>query len=166
MTQTQEIIIGRVSKLTNGYEGMCMSGGKFLKESQVRYKIIGWIFFQFTFNLSWMTQTQEIITCRVSKFKNGYEGMYISWGQFLKESQVRNKIIGWIIFQFTFNLIQMTQSQEIITCRIWKFMNVYEGMCMSGGKFRKEWQVRNKIIGWFFSNCNSTFYKWLKLRKY
>ena len=30
MTQTQKIIIHRVSKFTNGYEGMCMSGGKFL----------------------------------------------------------------------------------------------------------------------------------------
>ena len=52
-------------KFTNGYEGLCMRGGKFLKEWQVWDKIIGWIFFQFTFNLLWMTQTQEIITHRL-----------------------------------------------------------------------------------------------------
>ena len=30
-TQTQKLITRRVSKFTNGYKGMCMSGGKFLK---------------------------------------------------------------------------------------------------------------------------------------
>ena len=44
-----------------------MSGGKFLKEWQFRDKIIKWIFFQLTHNLLQMTQTQKIITCRVSK---------------------------------------------------------------------------------------------------
>ena len=32
MTQTQKIITHRVAKIHNGYEGMCMSGGKFLKK--------------------------------------------------------------------------------------------------------------------------------------
>ena len=44
-----------------------MNRGKFLKERQVTDKIIEWIFFQFTFNLLRMTQTQEIINHRVSK---------------------------------------------------------------------------------------------------
>ena len=44
-----------------------MSGEKFLKEWQVTDKIIEGIFMQFTFNLLQMTQTQEIITRRVSK---------------------------------------------------------------------------------------------------
>ena len=51
----------------NGYEGMCMSGGKFLEEWQVKDKITEWIFFKFTFNLLQMIETQEIITFRVSK---------------------------------------------------------------------------------------------------
>ena len=29
-------------------------------------------------------------------------------------------------------------------------MNGYEGMCMSGGKFLKDWQVTDKIIVNFF----------------
>ena len=44
-----------------------MSGGKFLMEWQVTDKIIEWIFFQITFNLLQMTQTQKIITHKVSK---------------------------------------------------------------------------------------------------
>ena len=51
----------------NAYEGMCMSGGKFIKEWQVTDKIIESMFFQFTFNLLQMSQTQEIINCGVSK---------------------------------------------------------------------------------------------------
>ena len=39
------------------------------------------------------TQTQKIITCRVSIFTNGYKGMCMSRGKFLKPSQVTNKII-------------------------------------------------------------------------
>ena len=65
----------------NGYEGMCMSGGKFLKEYQVTDKIIEWIFFQFTFNLLQMIQTQEIITHRVLKIHEWiWEDMY-EWGK-------------------------------------------------------------------------------------
>ena len=56
-----------IQPFTNGYEALCMSGEKFLMEWQGTDKIIEWIVFQFTFNLSWMTQTQEIINCRVSK---------------------------------------------------------------------------------------------------
>ena len=69
MTKTQEIITCRVSKLTNGYEEMCMIGRKFLKEWQMRDKIIESILSQFAFNHLWMTQTQEIIdlTCRILK---------------------------------------------------------------------------------------------------
>ena len=44
----------------------------------------------------------------------------------------------------------MTQTQEIITHSIWKFTNGYEGMCMSGVKFPKPWQVTDKIIEWLF----------------
>ena len=43
----------------NGYEGMCMSGGKFLKPWQVTDKISEWIFMQATFNILRVTQTQK-----------------------------------------------------------------------------------------------------------
>ena len=36
----------------NGYKGMCMSRGKFLKPWQVTHKISEWIFSQFTFNFT------------------------------------------------------------------------------------------------------------------
>ena len=49
-----------------------------------------------------------------------------------------DKIIECFFFQFTFNLLEMTQTQEIINRRVYKFMNGYEGMGMSGGKFLKE----------------------------
>ena len=101
-------------------------------------KIIEWIIFLFTFNLLWMTQTQEVITCRVLKFTNGYEGMCMSGGKFLKEWQVTDKIIESIFFQFTLNLLWMTQTQEIITHMVSKFMNGYEGMCMTRAKFFPE----------------------------
>ena len=55
---------------------------------------------------------------------------------------MKDKIIESIFFQFTFNLLQMTQSQKLITHKILHFMkkltNGYEGMCMSGGKFLME----------------------------
>ena len=44
----------------------------------------------------------------------------------------------------------MTQIQEIINHRVLKFTNGYEELCMSGAKFLKEWEMCNKIIGWFF----------------
>ena len=43
-----------------------------------------------------------------------------------------DKIIGLLfIFQFTFNLLQMTQTQEMITCKVlkihkWIWQDVYE----------------------------------------
>ena len=56
-----------------------MSGRKFLKESKLTDKIIEWIFFQFTFNLLQMTQTQEIINCRVSKIYKSVWGDVYEW---------------------------------------------------------------------------------------
>ena len=64
MTQTQEIINHRVSKFMNGYEGMCMSRGKFSKPGQVRGKFIESIFVQ----PLQMTQTQKIITYMILTF--------------------------------------------------------------------------------------------------
>ena len=131
MTQTQKIITHRVLKIHKWIWGMCMNRGKFLKPWQVTDKIIEWIFFQFTFNLLQMTQTQEIINVGFPKFTNGYEGMCMSRGKFLKEWQVTDKIIESIFFQFTFNLLWMTQTQKIINHRVskiheWIWGDVYE----------------------------------------
>ena len=56
-----------------------MNRGKFLKPWQVTDKIIESIFFQFTFNLLWMTQTQEIINHRVSKIHEWIWGDVYEW---------------------------------------------------------------------------------------
>ena len=82
----------------------------------------------------------------------------MSWGKFLKKWQVRDKIIESNFIQFTFIFLQMTQTQKIIVGFL-KFMNGYEGMCMSGRKFPMDWQVTDKIIESNFSNLYSTFYK-------
>ena len=70
----------------------------------------------------------------------------------------------------------MTQTQEIINHRVSKFMNGYEGMCMSRGKFSKPGQVRGKLLSQFcptFMNDSNSkynnlygfdilkFYKWI-----
>ena len=58
-----------------------MDRGKFIKEWQVTDKIIEWIFFQLTFNLLWMTQTQEIINHRISKIQEWVWGDVYEWGK-------------------------------------------------------------------------------------
>ena len=70
-----------------------MSVGKFLKPWQMTAKIIEWIFMQFTFNIIWVTLTQKIITHRFQKFMNGYEGICMNWGKFIKPWQMTAKII-------------------------------------------------------------------------
>ena len=57
-----------------------MNRGKFLNEWEVTDKIIEWIVFQFIFNLLQMTQTQEIINRRVSKFHKWIWGAVYEWG--------------------------------------------------------------------------------------
>ena len=128
----------------NKYRGMGMSGGQFLMEWPVRDKIIGWIFFQITFNFLWMTQTQEMITHRVSNIYEWIWAMCMSGGRFHKEWQVTDKIIEWIFFQFTFKLLWMTQTQEIITHRVSKVYEWIGGMCISGEGFIKndKWQIK------------------------
>ena len=56
-----------------------MSGGKLFKESQVTDKIVEWIFMQFTLNLSQVTPTLEIITCRVLKTQEWIQGDVYEW---------------------------------------------------------------------------------------
>ena len=57
-----------------------------------------------------------------------------------------DKLLSDFLFTIHIFILRMDQTQEIITLGIQKFMNGYEGMCMSGGKFLKEWQVTDKII--------------------
>ena len=83
----------------------------------MRDKIIESIYFQFTFNLLQMTQTQEIINHMVSKFMNGYAGMCMSRGKFSKLGKVRGKFIESIFVQ----LLQMAQTQKIITYMVLTF---------------------------------------------
>ena len=56
-----------------------MSGRKLFKESQVTDKIVEWIFMQFTLNLSQVTPTLEIITCRVLKTQEWIQGDVYEW---------------------------------------------------------------------------------------
>ena len=65
---------------------------------------------------------------------------------FLKNDKWQIQLLSEFFFQLTFNLLWMTQTQEIITHRVSKIHKWIWGMCMSGGKFLKEWQVTNKII--------------------
>ena len=85
---------------------------------------------------------------------------------FLKEWQVRDKIIEWIFFQFTFNLLWMTQTQEIITCRGFENSQMDIGGCVWVGQSflrNDKWEI--KLLSQFFSNLYSTFYEGLKLKK-
>ena len=100
---------------------------------------------------SWPTHP----TCRVLKIHKWIWGGGCVWvgEKILKELQVTDKINEWIFFHFIFNLLWMTQTQEIITHPFQRFTNGYEGMGMSREKFPKPWQVRDKMIQWI--------YKWL-----
>ena len=63
-----------VENFTNGYEGMCMSRGKFIKPWQVTDKIIEWIFMEVIINILWVILTQKIITRRVLKIDKWFQG--------------------------------------------------------------------------------------------
>ena len=94
-------------------------------------KLLSEFFSQFTFKILQVTLTQKIITHRVLKLMNGFEGMCMSNEKFLKPSQVTHKIIEWIFMQFTFNFLWVTLTQKIITHRLskiheWIRGDVYE----------------------------------------
>ena len=61
------------------------------------------------------------------------------------------KIIEWIFSQFTFNILQVTLTWKIITCRVSKNLQMdMKGCVWVGGYFVKPWQVTDKIIEWIF----------------
>ena len=89
-----EIITHRVSTIHEWIWGVVYEWGKFLKPWQVTDKIIEWIFMQFTFNLLQMTQTQEIITHRVSTIHEWIWGVVYEWGSFLNHDKCRIKLLS------------------------------------------------------------------------
>ena len=51
--------------------------------------------------------------------------------KFIQPWQVMDNIIEWIFIQFTFNILQLTQTEKIINCRAskihkWMWGNMYE----------------------------------------
>ena len=109
-----------------------MSGGNFLNEWQVTDKITEWIFSNSHSTFYEWLKTQEIINCRV--FKNSQMDMRgCVWvgESFLWNDKVADKITEWIFSQFIFNLLQMTQTQKIMTHSVskihkWIWGDVYE----------------------------------------
>ena len=107
----------------------------FLSHDKWQIKLLSNFLLQFIFYILQMTQTQEIITCRVSKIHKWIWGHCMSGEKFLKPLQVTDKIIEWFLLQFIFYILWMTQTQEIITCRVWKFTNGYGGCVWVGEVF-------------------------------
>ena len=124
--------------------GCVWVGECFLRNDRWQIKL-QWIFFQFTYNLWQMTQTQEIIIHRISKTHEWIQGDVYEWAKFLKPWQVTDKIIEWIFMQFIFILWQMTQTQEIINRRGSKIHEWIRGGCIWVGKsflINDKWQIK------------------------
>ena len=108
-----------------------MSGVKFIKPWQVMDNIIEWIFMQFTFNILWVTLTQKIISHRVSKIYKWMWGNMYEWGK-VSLTMTSDRSNYWVNFmQFTFNILRVTLTEKIITCRVlitheWFQGDVYE----------------------------------------
>ena len=85
----------------------------------------------------------------------------MSGGKFLKPWQVMDNIIEWIFMQFTFNILQVTLTQKIITHGVLRNSQ----MDMRGFVWVREsflnhdkWQI--KLLSEFLCNSHSTFYEW------
>ena len=78
--------------------------------------------------------------------------MGMSGGKFSKPWQVTDKLLSDFLFTIHIFILRMDQTQEIITLGIQKFMNEYEGMCMSGESFLRndKWEI--KLLSEFFFN--------------
>ena len=108
-------------------------------------KITKSIFSQFAFNHLQMTQTQKIITHRVSKihkwiWEHGYE-----WGKFSKPWQVTDKLLSDFLFTIHIFILWMTQTQEIITRRVLKIHEWIWGDVYEWGKV--SWTMINERLG-------------------
>ena len=60
--------------------------------------------------------------------------MCMSRGKFLKPWQVTDKIIEWIFMQVTFNFLQVTLTQKIITHKVLKIHEWFWGDVYEWGK--------------------------------
>ena len=90
----------------------------------------------------------------------------MSGEKFLMEWQVTDKVIKWIFCQFILNLLQITQTQKIITHRVSEYTWMDMRECVWVGKsflWNDKWQI--KLLSELFSNSLSTFNNWLKLKK-
>ena len=109
-------------KSTNGYEGMCMSEKSFLSHDKWEIKLLR----IFPIYIQPFTKDSNSTNNNFWGFKNSQMDMAgCVWlgRKFLKEWQVTGKIIEGIFSQFAFNHLWMSQTQEIITCRVLK---IYE----------------------------------------
>ena len=132
VTLTQKIITHRVLKISQmDMRGFVWVGESFLNLDKQWLKIIEWIFMQFTFNILRVTLTQKIITHRVLKIHKWIWGDLYEWGKVFLNHDNWHKIIEWFFMQFTFNILQVTLTQKIITCRVskihkWIWGDLYE----------------------------------------
>ena len=81
----------------------------------------------------------------------------MSGGKFIKPWQVMDNIIEWIFMQFTFNMLWLTLTQKIITCRVLKIshMDVREFVWGRESFFNHDkWQI--KLLGKYLCNSHST----------
>ena len=99
----------------------------------------------------------KIITHKVLKIHEWFWGMCMSGVKFLKPWQVTDNIIERILSQFTFNILWVTLTQKIITCRVLKIHKWFWGDVYGQGKFLKPWQVTDKIIEWIFPQFTFNF---------
>ena len=132
-----------------GFEGMCMSQGKFLKPWQVTDNIIEWIFMQVTFNFLQVTNSKNNNSQGFENSRMVSRGCV--WvGEFLKPWQVTDRIIEWIFMQFTFNILWVTLTQKIISQGFENSWMDMRGCVWVGESFwnHDKW---HKIIEWIFS---------------
>ena len=127
-TQTQEIITLRVSKIHKWIQGDVYEWGEsFLSNNKWQIKLLSEFFSSYLSQPFMNDSTWEIITWKVLKIHEWIQEDVYGWEKFLKQWQMMDKIIEWIFFQFTFNILWMTQTQEIITHRVLKIHEWIQG---------------------------------------
>ena len=130
-----------------------MSGGKFLMEWQVKDKITEWIFFQFTFNLLQMSQTQEIINHRVSKIHEWIWGNVYEWGNVFS-AMTNDRKSYWVNFCPTFTNKLNSRNNNSYGFEI---LQMDIGGCVWVGESflrNDKWQI--KLLSQFYPNLHST----------
>ena len=116
--------------------GCVWVGESFLKPWQVTDNIIEWIFMQFTFNILWVTLTQNIITRRV--FKNSWmvlRGCVSVRESFLSHDKWQIILLSEFLYK-SHSTFYKWLIQKIITCRVSKIHEwVLRGCVWVGAKF-------------------------------